>query len=347
MKTPLFILLTLSISGCSLIYSYSDNLSQRVDMWVTEKKYNVALKTISYIKPNHKDYRLLQRQKEIIKQKMISYENAAIEKSTQLSSQGEWIKALKLIDDVSNNVIDTHKLQKHRETLLIKRSEVITSYENEILYSQANNLASKMELYEKINKTVLATERNQLDISEFNDARHETTLRLAHRAEQQYKQLLFDDALTTIEFALKLKPNKEILSRLNTIKTHIKKDSKLIKETYVNNAKILLGKLSQGYSQLILIETKDTIIWLSKNDKNTHSELIKKLQAHLTKGVNQRFEAARNLYSKGKTQEALSIWLELKEIEPENTKLQSHIERAEKILIKLKKLTNKPKAIKK
>ena len=343
MKTPLFILLTLSISGCSLIYSYSDNLPQRVDTWVTENKYNIALNTINYVKPEHKDYRLLQKQKNIIEQKMIDYENAAIEKSTQLSAQGEWIKALNLLDVASNNILDIHKIKRHRETLLLKRSKVISSYENDILYSQANNLASKMELYEKINKTVSATEKNQLDISEFNNARHETSLRLAHRCEQQYQKHLFDDALTTIEFALKLNPNKEILSRLNTIKTRIKKESKLIKENYVNNAKILLGKLSQGYSQLILIKTKETILWLSKHEKKSHLELIKKLQAHLTKAVNQRFEAARNLYSKGKTQEALSIWIELKEIEPENAKLQSHIERAEKILNKLEKLSNKPK----
>ena len=343
MKTPLFILLTLSISGCSLIYSYSDNLPQRVDKWVTEKKYSTALSTIDHIKPNHKDYRLLQKQKEIIKQKIINYENEAIEKSTQLSSQGEWIQALNLIDDVSNNILDTTNINRHREALLLKRSKIISSYENDILYSQANNLASKMDLYKKINKTVLATEKNQLDISEFNNARHETSLRLTQRCEQQYKNHLFDDALTTIKFALKLNPNKEILSRLNTIKTHIKDESKLIKETYINNAKILLSKLSQGYSQLILVKTKETIIWLTKNDESTHLDLIKELQKHLTKGVNQRFEAARNLYSKGKTQEALSIWLELKEIEPENAKLQSHIERAEKILNKLEKLSNKPK----
>ena len=53
MKSPFFaIVLALSLSGCSLIYSYSDNLPQRVDQWIIDNKYNVALNTISYIKPS-------------------------------------------------------------------------------------------------------------------------------------------------------------------------------------------------------------------------------------------------------------------------------------------------------
>ena len=344
MKSPLFIfLLLLSLSGCSLIYSYSDNLPQRVDQWIIENKYNVALKTISYIKPSHKNYRILQKKKKIIQEKMIAYENMAIVKSTKLSKQGEWIKAFMLIDQAAQNLPDKTKIKKHRELLLVKRNKVIAAYENSILYDQAKNLVDKMPLYEKINKTVSASERNQLDIAAFNNARHETSLRLAERSEQQYKNALYDDALTTIEFALKLNPNKEITSHLKNIEARIKAELKLLEASYIKKSKILLGKLSQGYSHLILKEAKETITWLNKSKEPSYLELAEKLKERLNAGVKQRFEAARSLYSKGKTQEALSIWLELKELEPENIKLQSHIERAEKILIKLKKLSNKPK----
>ena len=235
------------------------------------------------------------------------------------------------------------KINKHRELLLVKRNKVIAAYENSILYDQAKNLVDKMPLYEKINKTVSASERNQLDIAAFNNARHETSLRLAERSEQQYKNALYDDALTTIEFALKLNPNKEITSHLKNIEARIKAELKLLEASYIKKSKILLGKLSQGYSHLILKEAKETITWLNKSKEPSYLELAEKLKERLNAGVKQRFEAARSLYSKGKTQEALSIWLELKELEPENIKLQSHIERAEKILIKLKKLSNKPK----
>ena len=344
MKSPFFtILLALSLSGCSLIYSYSDNLPQRVDQWIIDNKYNVALNTISYIKPSHKSYRILQKKKKNIQEKMFSYENKVIKKSTQLSAKGEWNKAFKLIDQTSPNLLDKTKIEKHRATLLAKRNKLIASYENKILYDQTKYLIDKIPLYEKINKTVSASEKNQLDIAEFNHARYETSLRLAQHSERQYKNALYDDALTTIEFALKLNPEEEIVSRLKNIKTRVKAELKLLEASYLNKIKALLGKLSQGYSHLILKEAKETITKLEKNKEQSHLTLAAKLTERLNAGVKQRFEAARSLYSKGKTQEALSIWLELKELEPENIKLQSHIERAEKILIKLKKLTNKPK----
>ena len=337
------ILLALSLNGCALIYSYSDNLPQRIDQWTLDNKYSLALDTIGYIKPNHKNYRLLQKKKKTILKKMFNYESGVITKSSQLAQQGEWIKAIKLIDQASPNITNKEKINKHREALLMQRNKLITLYENNILYHQAKNLVDKMPLYEKINKTVSSSESNQLDIADFNDARHETSLRLAERSEQQYNNSLYDDALTTIEFALKLNPNKEITSQLKNIETRIKAELKLLEASYIKKSKILLGKLSQGYSHLILKEAKETITWLKKSKEPSYLELAEKLKERLNAGVKQRFEAARSLYSKGKTQEALSIWLELKELEPENIKLQSHINRAEKILTKLKKLTNKPK----
>jgi len=340
----LFIFLAISLSGCSLIYSYSDDLPHRIDQWIAEKKYNIALDTISHIQLTHKDYRVIQRKKKIILKKIISYENMAIKKSTKLANQGNWILALKLLDEVESNIVNTKRIKKHRAKLLKKRNKLITTYEDDVLNSQAKDLLNKMELYKKIKKTVSTNESNQLDISRFDDLRQETSLRLAKRSEQEYQRDQYNKAFSSIELDLKLKPDESIVSRLKTIKQRLKKKTRRKKLSYVKDAKELLTKLSQGYSHAILNKTKITIVWLNKNknDEQSYRVLINKLEKHLAAGIKQRFEAARNLYSKGKTQEALSIWLELKELDPDNAKLQSHIERAEKVLIKLKKLTNKP-----
>lgn len=346
MRTPFFIILiTFHLSGCSLLYSYSDHLPQRLDEWMAEKKYNVALNTIDYIKPDHKEYRLIQQKKKIILNKMNSYESKTIEKSTQLANQGKWLKALKLLDEAAENVLDAEKIKKHRTKLFSERKKVIANYENDILYAQAISLADKMELYRKIKNTVNESENNQLDIAEFDELRQETSLRLMQRGEQQYKKRQYDSAITTVNIALKLKPNEDITKDLKNLKTRISKATRHKKTAYVKEIKSLLSKLSQGYSHAILKETKEKIKWLNaiKGNEKIYLKLIRKLKKHLAAGIKQRFEAARKLYSEGKTQEALSIWIQLKELDPENLKLQSHIKRAEKVLLKLKKLSNKPK----
>lgn len=345
MKIRLFLILQiLSVSGCSLIYSYSDNLPQRIDQWVEEKKYRTALNTINHIQPNHKKYRLIQRKKKLILAKIIAYEKKAIEKSKQLANRGDWLVAISLLDKAEDNIVNTKNIRKHRARLLQRRNLIIAKFENNILNSQAENLLNKMALYEKIKKTVSPDESNELNISMFDNMRQKTSLKLANRSEVQYKKGLYDDALTSIELALKLKPNKNIVSDLNNIKKSINKKTKHKKITYVKEIKLLLSKLSQGHSHEILKETKEKIIWLDKIKANekVYRKLIASLKKHLKAGVKQHFEAARKLYSEGKTQEALSIWLDLKELDPKHPKLQSHINRAEKIISKLKKLSNKP-----
>jgi len=345
MKNRFFLLLlSFSFSGCAMIYSYSDDLPQRIDHWVKEKKYNTALNTIDYIKPAHKHYKKLQHKKNLILKQVVLYENKGIKESTELAKQGDWILALKKLDEIESNIINTKHIEQHRAKLLQKRNKVISNFEYEVLNSQAIDLANKIELYEKINKTVTKDERNELGISEFNELRHKTSSKLAKQSEQLYKKGHYNKANETINLALKLDPDKDIRARLDFVKTLIKKETQLKTLSYVTSAKALLNKLSQGYSHAILKETKDIILWFNKNKENgnSHKALTNKLKKHLTAGMKQNFEAGRKLYSKGKTQEALSIWLELKTLEPDYPKLQAHISRAEKVINKLKKLSNKP-----
>lgn len=340
----LLIMLSLSLGGCSLIYSYSDNLPQRLNQWEKEKRFNLALNTISHIKPGHKNYRLIQRKKKSLQKKMAAYEKMAIEKSTQLSKQGEWLQALHLLDQAEENITNTKNISVHRDLLLTKREKVIAAFEKDILNIEASNLANKSALYKKINKTVTLSERNELKISEYNELREETSLKLAKRSELQFENNQFSKALSSIELALTLEPDEETASRLKNVKKKIKQTTRNKKPKYIKEARSLLSKLSQGYSHDILIETQEKIAWLEKIKENDQDyiKILKQLKKHLKRGIKQRFEAARKLYSKGKTQEALSIWQDLKILDPGNAKLQSHIIRAEKVLLKLKKLTNKP-----
>ncbi len=340
----IIIFFAIFLNGCSLIYSYSDDLPQQIDQWTENKRYNLALNTISYIKPTHKHYKTITRKKNNLLKLMALYENNAIEKSSQLASKGNWLVAFTLLDNVADNITDTSRIEKHKEKLFKKRQRVIKNYENGLLSSQAIYLAKKMVVYEKINKTVQKNEDNELDIVKFDHLRQETSHRLTKRAERQFSKREYDQALTTINLALKLKPEEDITEHLNELKQHINSEIKLKKTAYVNEVKTLINKLTQGYSHAILKETKEKIMWLNKikGSERVYLKYIEKLKRHLAAGTKQRFEAARKLYSKGKTQEALSIWLELKKLAPNYPKLQSHIIRAEKVMSKLKELSNKP-----
>jgi len=336
---PLFLL----INGCSLLYSYDENLTQRIDQWIEEGKFKTALNTISYVDPDHKHYKTVQQQKKKITLYLINYESDAIIKSNQLVKQGNWLTALDYIDQVSENIPDNRKIISHKKNLLKQRDQIIKKYETRILNHQANNLVAKIGLYDEINKTVTTDEKNQLEIKEFYILKNKVIKRLTLQSEYYYRKNDFDKAENSVALGLKLRPEKEYFSRLNKIKKHIQSKNNIKNTLRINHAKALLKKLSQGYSRSILKETKETINQLKENTKKTKTELnlIAKLEKHLKIGVKRYFKAARKLYSEEKIQEALSIWLSLKDLEPDYPKLDTYIKRAERIVKNLNKITNK------
>ncbi len=342
----LLICISLLFNGCTLLYSYSDNLPEKIEQWIKEKNYRTALDTIDYIKPGHKDYRKIQKQKKRILKKLEQHETAVIEKSRHLAETGEWLKAFALLDKASEQIGDTKKLIRHRQQLLQQRSRIIYQYENDWLQSQARFVASQLPFYYKISKTAENGESDILDMVAFQQLRLATIEQLTERSQQLFQQSRYDESLKQVELALTMEPDRETRQLLQKIKQHIRKNTRLKKLARFKQNQELLARLLQGHSYDILKQAKQEVNWLRDNaEGNTgYLQLARQLGQHLEMGLKQYFNTARKLYSKGKTQEALSIWQELVAIEPDYPKLKSHIQRAEKVLEKLKKLSNKPAA---
>ena len=104
----------------------------------------------------------------------------------------------------------------------------------------------------------------------------------------------------------------------------------------------MIAELKQGYSQDNLIRARQQLNVLEKqNSRNkTAIRLRKQLDKRYRKGIDQKIAAGRQLYSSGKIQEALDVWNSLLEIDPGNQKLQGHIDRAERVLKKIQRLSN-------
>ncbi len=341
----ILILLPALLSGCSLIYSYSDNLPQKINEWISNKDYKTALETISYIRPGHKYYALMQRKKLIIKTQIEKYESRVISRTEKLVEKGEWLAALRLLDEAEQHTGPSVTIQKQRNKILQQRNRLLQDYEQDLLTSQANYIIEKMPLYREIRKTVTDKESDEIDISGFIDLKNDTAQKLVRHSRSLIQRNRYEQALKNIELAQKLSPPVESRQEIRQLKKLIRKNTRIKKQKHYSQAKDLLVKLKQDRSYSSLKEAYKNINWLKQNSDgdNKFLQLAEQLQQHLDKGMKRFFFTARKLYSKGKTQEALSIWLELKNIDPDYPELQAHIQRAEKVLNKLKELSNKPR----
>ena len=64
----------------------------------------------------------------------------------------------------------------------------------------------------------------------------------------------------------------------------------------------------------------------------------RELNSRIDSNVKQGIEVGRKLYSQGEIERALAVWNKLREIDPNNDYLISHIERAERVMKKLGEL---------
>ena len=80
------------------------------------------------------------------------------------------------------------------------------------------------------------------------------------------------------------------------------------------------------------------------------SDKVEQLEAELDGAIGKRvkrgMEESRRLYSQGKIQQALDNWRELNQLDPENEEIKAHIARAERVLAKLRELSEKQPAAK-
>lgn len=343
MKNILFLLLLalqLTLAGCSALYSNNENLPNETTKLIKQKKYKSAIEIINYIKPGHKYYKTLQKQKTRALARSKIIEKDAITRSLELANQGEWVKAFDYLESNTEEIPESSKLKKHKRNLVLRRNHAISEFEDRLLTIEANNLAEKYEIYEQVRKTVTSEEDQKFNFKKFDSSRFNTGRLLAKRSEYQFSKGQHAEALETIKLAEAIHPDKNTLSRLATVK-------KLIQDEYVKNirqylvdSRALLNKLSQGYSHSILHETQSRISWIkAKPDiAAQQKELLDRLEEHLNKGVTQYFNAGLDLYSKGKITQARAIWLDLKKLSPDYPGLEAHIKRANVVLKKLNKL---------
>jgi len=67
------------------------------------------------------------------------------------------------------------------------------------------------------------------------------------------------------------------------------------------------------------------------------------MHRRIRENVNQGIELGRKLYSQGQVEQALAVWNKLRDLDPDNENLLSHIDRAERVLEKVKKLREEQK----
>jgi tetratricopeptide (TPR) repeat protein len=346
MKRQLFLAFLLVsqllLGGCAYLSSYSADLPDKIDTLIQQQEYGEALQLLEYARPSHAEYNRLMQQKKRIEKLVPKYERQTIQKADKLTRQGQWHQAQLTYDKALKNLPQSDNLQKAQQEFLTKRDNYLKQLELSLLLNRANWLIKNAPTQKEIVRVLPNDYKRYDELRNYPDMVDEAADQLVDCVQSALDAGNYNLAETCLKLAESIGSKNIDKKQLAVAKKKLAKARNTEVKRQNDITRALIAELKQGYSQDNLKRARHQLNVLKKqNSRNrTSIKLRKELNKRYRQGIDQKITAGRRLYSSGKIQEALDVWHSLLKIDPDNQKLQGHIDRAERVLEKLERLSN-------
>jgi tetratricopeptide (TPR) repeat protein len=343
----LSLLLLLTLNGCAYLASVSGDVESHVERWVAEQEYGKALAALSHIKPEHPDYAALMKKRAAIARRAGQYERETVNQGMELARQGQWEQALERTALALSRLPDSSVLQDSQRRLLQQQAARLEQLELELLLARGEGLLRVLPVYSTRASVAPHAWSTQSDLrtAQAEAARVGAELTRLGRVALERKEL--DKARRTLSLALRLHPdpetkqaNQELLRRLGPPAPAAKAAGKTARE---DETPELLQRYRQAYADKNWGEAQRllALLELQPTPPDELAQLRGELNAEVAEAVNQHTERGIALYSRGKYAQALAAGRKAQQLDPANERVNAHVERAERVLEKLRALQEK------
>ena len=342
-------LLTLQLlhGGCAYLSSFSSELPGKIESLIQQQEYAEALARLEYVRPSHADYQQLLQQKKRIEKLIPEYETATIKRAQQLTRQEKWYPAQQTYEQALAKLPQSQRINQAYQEFLQQRDNYLTQLELSLLLNRANWLIKNAPVQKEIVRVIPEDYQRYEELQNYPQRVDETGNQLVNCVQAALNANDYNLAETCLKLVERLDAKNIDQTQLASARKKLAQAEKAEIRKQNEKTRALIAELKQGYSQDNLRRARQHLNVLRK--QNTRDKTSRKLQAQLEQryreGIDQKIAAGRRLYSSGKIQEALDVWNSLLEIDPGNQKLEAHIDRAERVLKKLERLSNEGAAV--
>ena len=346
----IFLFLIAFLSGCNtFVASKQDDLLTQINTWAAENEYGKALDALDYVKESHPQKKQLMARKVLLQKEARKYEFIIHRQIKNFINKKQWAEALDLIDQARSKYSQSNSIRKTEQFLLNAQEEKLADIEQLITIERARWMIKIRPIY----KTKLNTDPRNKELQAYlNELDNDSEL-LAQQLTILSRQAITRKHLKTarirINDAITLAPSterKKILSSLkHNAKKVVTKKKQEIKRTHKEKQNTLLADIEKSFKDGNLIKTKQLITRLDEEERQTPEliQLEKDLNSSIDYNIQHLFSDADKLYIDGQFSHAITLWEEILRYEPNNSRAENNIERAEKIIKKLTTLRKKQK----
>ena len=343
---PLLVI-QLLFGGCAYLSSFSSELPEKIDTLIQQQEFGEALAMLEYVRPSHADYKHLMQQKKHIKKLIPEFETETIQKARKLTRKEQWYPAQQTYEQALAKIPQSKKLREAQQEFLNQRDNYLKQLELALLLNRANWLIKNAPAYKEIVRVIPDDYQRYEELRDYPEKVDATADQLVKCVQSALDASNYDLAETCLKLAERIGSKNIDKKQLAVANKKLAQAEKAEIRKQNNKTRTLIAELKQGYSQDNLRRARHQLDVLQKQNSRdrTSIKLRKQLDKRYREGIDQKIAAGRKIYSSGKIQEALDVWNSLLEIDPGNQKLVAHIDRAERVLKKLQRLSSEGAAV--
>ncbi len=331
----IIILYTLIIlSACAGISENWGDPVESVDRLVTQEEYAQAMQIISSIDEKHRDYKTLQKKREIIVKDINRFENRFLAQQKTLRKKDYWPEAIEAADRALKKLPASQKIIAARKQTIIERDKYINEKRLSLAINQAGSLPGALTLLADIDQAKPGQKHSRQALLVVRGQSQRAHNILLSQASIEINNKNWITANNYLSMANTLLPNKETGRLLamthQQVNQQASKRNRAIKLQQENSKDDQLAKLNKSLQNNDYLQAQGIANNLKKwKSKDVQvANVLKQYHKNINSEIKTLTNKGQQSYTKGFIDKAIQYWNQALLLTPDNADIQGRLDRA-------------------
>lgn len=336
--------LILLTTGCSHLIVPGENLTDEVNALIAQEKYGRALAAINRVQPSSTQYKQGKSLKKVVLKKASAYETKLIREAKQQQQQEQWGKAESILKKGISNYPQGKKLQQALEQHISDREKRRHELDVKLMLSRGTWLHKEIGLRQDRLKTSPndPVEKFKLSRMESEATTLSEKLRMEGINATNKGDLNIASKLLSLANDLHKTPKTDqaIKQLQQRIKSQKRRKQHVLERKQARENQKLIDQFENALNQGELQQARKLLSQLEKGNLESEqlSSLQQKLAHEIADTVEKLIQKGNRYYSQSNYALAIQYWEKAKLLNPDDTRLDSQIERAKRIITNLEQI---------
>lgn len=350
-RTLWLLLAMLQLGACAVIPALEGDLDHQLNRFLAEDEYARALDVITYVREDHPQYARLVARRPAVEARARAFEQAQIRRAAALTAQGDWSGAFETYRAAINKLPSSVPLRKELQAFRRKQAERIEELRIERLVARARWLERTIALQRSIVHVDQNNWTEQRELERYQEEANALATELTRIGSTALENENLGVAARTLPIAARLSPTpsaesaKERLSQAETaqVQSQRRQRNRALEKLRHRESASLLSDFRKAFAAGDLKRARQLMQRLSEIDGGNPEVQTERsaFEDKLDQVLRTHLESAISLYGRGRFDEAVAQWNRVLAIDPENEQARAGVERAERVMQKLRELREK------